>query len=331
MPDNNEVRSSHEVSVSSTDPGAVDSRPQIPARRGLEAARCVRRAGLRRLCEQAQGSAQTKIALIDGLVETNHPSLRHARFDIVEAGVRARHHSAAAAGHATFIASVLAGEGADFVGLCPRCPIVNIPAIDEEMLAGHLAARECARRLVEAINLAVTAGARIIQLSLALGFGDEREGRWIAEALTAAARTGVKIIMAASPRGLTRHNPLLWLDSVIPVIGADPQGKVVYDRRWGVAMAIRGLSAPGTDIPGAMLPAGSRLGSGSSFAACFVTATLALLRAAVPGAPLHAAALALFGDIAPPPHVFSTATPRHLNGDMSLSTLMRLMGGPYDR
>jgi hypothetical protein len=119
---------------------------------------------------------------------------------------------------------------------------------------------------------------------------------------------------------------LLWLRGVIPVTAADRRGVPLYDIRWGVAMALRGLSAPGADVPGAVLPEGIRLRGGSSFAACFVTATLALLYDAVPHATLDGAELALFGWPANRRTPFSSVFPSCLDGETSFRALMQLTG-----
>ncbi len=297
------------------------------ARWQAPAAWCVRRAGLSHLCAKTRGSPRTKIAIIDGSIETSHPNLKTARIEILEEYSKGTvGHSPAAAEHATFIASALAGNGPEVLGLCPRCPLLSIPAVDDDMLQGKISAAETARRLVGAIKLAVVNGATIIQISLEFGFGGGREGGWIAEALRAAACSGVIIILSAGGRTLGSQNPLLWVHGVIPVTATDRKGVPMYDMRWGVLMAVRGLSAPGADVPGAVLPEGVRLRSGSSFASCFVTATLALLTDAVPGATPREGAFALLGCAGNRSTSLTSAYPKPLDGDGTLRMMTQWKG-----
>ena len=238
----------------------------------------LRRAGLSSLAESSRGRPDVSIALVDGPVQTSHPTLADA--DIVVLEPERRKPSAAASAHATFVASILVG-GRGTVGLCQRCRLLSVPVVDGEMLAGGADAGEASARLGEAVAAARAGGAHVVLLGVELGGGPAASFHGFRGAVEAAARDGVRTVVPAGHRA-GPSVPALATPGVVPVALGDSQGLPHRAGTWGVELGRRGLLAPGIDLPGA-LP-GGRVGlrSGSSLAAALVAGAFALLRSLFP-------------------------------------------------
>lgn len=293
-----------------------------------DAVSCVRRGGMARLCSSTLGSRKTLIALVDGMPILNHPALRGAPVEIVP--VRSSSDdtaSEAANAHATFIASMFVGAQFGSLGLCPGCPLVAIAAVDESFLRPETNPLDVARRIVLGLLEAIRRNARIIQISLEFGFGSSPANRLVANAIKECVSRGAAVVLASGSGHLRLPSDLLWLPGVVPVCAADEAGEILCDERWGAMMALKGLAAPGTRVPGALLPDGTGLLGGSSYAASFVTATLALLMSVMPGVlPLEAASVLRHQrSIA-----ISVGHPVYLDADLSLSRLRLMKGVLHD-
>jgi hypothetical protein len=284
-----------------------------PLRWDEAGSRCVRAAGLVRLCGRTRGVGNLTIALIDGAVDARHGSLRDGHIKVID---RARTASSAATQHATFIASAFAGAEPACLGLVPVCRILSIGVVDEEMLQGTCPPRQTAGRLASAVDLASTQGASIIQISLTLRFL-AYEAHPLNDAVAAAVHRGAVIVVAAAESQFSLSNPLFWIPGVIPVFGADHAGFPLASWHGPVIPSVSSLLAPAIDIPGAVLPDGTGSRSGSSFAACFVTAAVALMCSALPGVAPRDAAIRLLGT----PGTFRRdAAPAVLDADSSFES-----------
>jgi hypothetical protein len=278
-----------------------------------------------RLCEIGCLPASTTIALVDGQPDLTHASLASASISVISVrGRGAASASAAAASHATFVASTLVGAAPDCLGLCEGCRVAVVAAVDQAMLAHDADPVREARRLADAILSAAAHNPSVIQLSLELGFASPRAAGIVEDALRSCHSKGIALVMAAGEGRLRAMNDLFAVPGVIPVTAARETSEAPYDERWGAAMAHRGLAAPGARIPGAQLPSGISLRSGSSYAASFVSAAIVRLMAAIPGlTPVRAAnALAL-----PRDRGLSAAAPQELDADRSLRVLEMQRGG----
>src|SRR4051812_10548437 len=117
-----------------------------------EARRCVRRAGMYRLCARTHGSAEAIIALVDGAPSIEHPALAGSQLQIVDAGAEfALSAEDEAAAHATFLASMFAGSREVCLGLCPRCRLLCLAAVDASLLRASAIPRIVAQRIAYAI------------------------------------------------------------------------------------------------------------------------------------------------------------------------------------
>jgi subtilisin family serine protease len=170
-----------------------------------------------------------------------------------------------------------------------ECSILNVGVVDDVMLGAAEPPRTSAARLADAVYLALGRRAGIIQISLDFAFLPH-EARSLIAAIDAAVRRGVLVIVAAGQRPFAAPNPLLSIGGVIPVSGEDRNGRPLHSLDRSAVLSVCGISAPAIDIPGAAVPMGTALRSGTSFAACFVTAAAALMCCAVPGMTARAAA-----------------------------------------
>ena len=147
--------------------------------------------------------------------------------------------------------------------------------------------------LAAALFECIAAGARVLNLSVALVSSSGKGERTLEEVLNHALSRGVLIIAAAGNQGticssvITRHP---W---VIPVAACDHRGRPLGASNLASSFGRRGLSAPGEQIT-SLAPAGTALTlSGTSFAVPFVTGAIALLWSAFPDAPAAAVKVAV--------------------------------------
>jgi subtilisin family serine protease len=242
--------------------------------------------GLNALMRISAGRPELAIGLIDGPVATAHADL--AGSSIRELRGKARRVDAkpnSIAGlHGTFIAGILlAKRGSSAPAICPACTLLAYqifanPPDNKDMPSatpGDLAA---------AILTCVGAGARILNMSLALMQSSAKGGRALEEALDQAAKKGVIIVAAAGNQGtvggtiITRHP---W---VISVAACDAQGRPTRESNLGHSMGRRGLMAPGDGITSLGANGQPVTLGGTSVAAPFVTGAIALLWSEFPAA-----------------------------------------------
>jgi subtilisin family serine protease len=140
------------------------------------------------------------------------------------------------------------------------------------------------QELAAAIIECIDAGARLINLSLALAHPSINGEQALDEALSQAVMRGVIVVAAAGNQGslgssaITRHH---W---VIPVVACDRAGRPMNESNLGGSIGRRGLSAPGDGVTS--LGAGGEpfTLSGTSVSAPFVTGAIALLWSEFPAA-----------------------------------------------
>lgn len=241
---------------------------------------------LQPIMDRTSGVPQVSIALIDGPVAVEHPGLAAATIRAIgDTGAACRGGSSVACQHGTFVAGVLvASRASGAAAICPGCTLLVRPIFTEASMARDRMPVATLDALADAIVDSVHAGARLVNVSAALGGPSGATGRRLLEALDHAAQRGAIVIVAAGNQALgssliTRHP---W---VVPVVACDPAGLPVADANVSHAIGRSGLRAPGVEIRS--LDAGGTLTtfSGTSAAAPFVTGTLALLWSLFPAAP----------------------------------------------
>jgi len=146
--------------------------------------------------------------------------------------------------------------------------------------------------LVDAVIDCVEAGARILNLSLALATPSPNAEPKLAQALDYAAAHGTLVVAAAGNQGTVGGSAITRHPWVIPVVACDLAGRPLAVSNLGSSIARRGLMAPGEAVT-SLGPNGQPFTSGGTSAATpFVTGTLALLLSMFPEASAAQAKLA---------------------------------------
>jgi subtilisin family serine protease len=138
--------------------------------------------------------------------------------------------------------------------------------------------------LTAAILACVEAGARILNLSLALTQSSSKGERALGEALDHAARRGVLIVAAAGNQGTIGSTIITAHPWVIPVAACDLRGRPLNESNLGRSIGRHGLMAPGDLITSLGAEGQSLTLGGTSVAAPFVTGAIALAWSAFPAA-----------------------------------------------
>jgi subtilisin family serine protease len=140
--------------------------------------------------------------------------------------------------------------------------------------------QEAAVAIVECIG----AGARIINLSLALIHTSTKGEQALEEALNQAVRRGAIVVAAAGNQGTLGSSPITRHPWVIPVVACDLFGRPLNESNLGGSIGRHGLTAPGDGITSLGAAGGSLTLGGTSVAVPFVSGAIALLWSEFPGA-----------------------------------------------
>lgn len=239
------------------------------------------------LMERTSGSPEVKIGLIDGPVATQHPDLavEYLREIPGNNGATCTQANSTACTHGTFVAGILtAKRNSSAPAICPNCTLLVRPIFAEVTSGREHMPSATPKELAAAIIECIDAGARVINLSLALAQPSTKGEQSLEEALNQAVRRGVIVAAAAGNQGtlgssaITRH---AW---VIPVVSCDLRGRPMSESNLGNSIGRRGLSAPGDDITSLGAEGQSLTFGGTSVAVPFVTGAIALLWSEFPSA-----------------------------------------------
>ena len=239
------------------------------------------------LMERTSGNPEVRIGLIDGPVVTQHADLEvnHLREIPGNNGATCTQANSAACLHGTFIAGILSAKrNSPAPAICPNCTLL-IRTIFTETTSGreHMPSAtplELAAAIIECID----AGARVINLSLALAQPSTKGEQALDEALNQALRRGVLIVAAAGNQGTLGSSAITRHPWVIPVMACDLRGRPMNESNLGSSIGKRGLSAPGDGITSLGSEGQSLTLGGTSVAVPFVTGAIALLWAEFPAA-----------------------------------------------
>ena len=124
----------------------------------------------------------------------------------------------------------------------------------------------------------------MLNVSAALAQPSTTAERALEEALEHAARRGVIVIVAAGNQGTLGSTAITRHPWVMPVVAYDLQGKPMGPSNLGSSIGRRGLGAPGDGITSLGTDGKPLTLWGTSAAAPFVTAAIALLWSAFPNA-----------------------------------------------
>jgi len=242
--------------------------------------------GLTPLMKLTSGRAEVIVALIDGPVQFSHPALAIANIREIPGplgGVCKRANSVACM-HGTFVAGILSAKrGSAAPAICPDCTLLVRPIFAEGSGTNGEMPSATPQELAAAIIDCIEGGAQVINLSAALAQPSSSGERKLEEALDYSARRGVIVVAAAGNQGTVGSSVITRHPWVIPVIACDLRGRPIGYSNFGNSIGRRGLSAPGDRISSLSANGHSPTFGGTSAAAPFVTATIALLRSEFPG------------------------------------------------
>jgi subtilisin family serine protease len=239
------------------------------------------------LMQRTSGSPEFRIGLIDGPVATRHPDLSSQRLvEIAGHGSGAcTQATSTACLHGTFIAGILSAKrDSPAPAICSDCTILIRPIFTERATGREQMPGTTPAELASAITECIDAGARIINLSLALVHPTGKGERTLAQALDQALRRGVFIIAAAGNQGTLGSSAITRHPWVIPVAACDLRGRPMRESNLGHSIGTRGLSAPGDAITSLSTEGAPLTLRGTSAAVPFVTGTIALLWSTFPKA-----------------------------------------------
>jgi subtilisin family serine protease len=239
----------------------------------------------------SSGHSDIKVGLIDGPVDITHSAFQTSNIKTVrDSQLNAcKNASSIACSHGTFVAGILcAKRGLPAPAICPSCHVILNPIFRENidntgyksMIFPSARAEELSNAIIETID----AGARIINLSLGLSTSSIRIYDRLQQAYDYSLEKGVIIVVAAGNQGYIGSISLIDHNWLIPVAACKEDGRLDPTSNFGPSIGIRGVMAPGINIP-STYPGGQYAHmSGTSFAAPFVTGSIALLWSIFPNA-----------------------------------------------
>jgi hypothetical protein len=239
------------------------------------------------LMERTSGSLETKVGLIDGPVDLGQNDLAVDHIQEIPGKLRGRcaRADSVACQHGTFVAGILFGKrGTVAPAICPGCSLLLRPIFTEEAAASGGMPSATPQELAAAILDCIEAGARIINLSLAVIRASSKGERELVESLDQARRRGVLVVAAAGNQGIVGSSVITRHPWVIPVAACDPQGRPNSQSNFARSLGRNGLLAPGEDITSLGTAGKPVTYGGTSVAAPFVSGTIALLWSEFPAA-----------------------------------------------
>ena len=249
---------------------------------------CLDLVELPRLMAITTGAPHVKVALIDGPVATDHPDLAAAAIQDVTLTTpgRCQTSSSFACMHGTVAAGILcARRGSRAPAICPNCTLLLRPIFSETARDGKPFIPTAApEELAVAIRECVDAGARVLNLSLALGQVRPIEERAVDDALGYASQRGSLVVAASGNQGSIGSSAITRHPWVIPVVAYDQRRKPLGLSNLAGSIGRGGIGAPGDNVVSLTASGKSMSAGGTSVAAPFVTGAIALLASEFPKA-----------------------------------------------
>lgn len=200
------------------------------------------------------------VAVIDTGVDVHHPYLKNRIVQAynVDEGNRDVQDLR---GHGTMVAGIIANCTPETVKIMP-IKVEN----------------EC-ESIVKAIEYAVKSGASVINISLSAEA--KQENRVVTEAVTEAVRQGCSVVVAAgNNRGDVKNYTPANADNAIVVTALNGNNVLYKESNHGKTVVV---SAPGTEIVSAIPSNDYGSNSGTSFAAPYAAAAVAMIQMDIPG------------------------------------------------
>jgi cyanobactin maturation PatA/PatG family protease len=229
--------------------------------------------GLRQLWEKTQGDPNVVVAVLDGLVDQNHPCFENASLTRLPSLVQGEANpQGEMSKHGTHVASLIFGQqGSPVEGIAPKCKGLIIPIFKDS--SRHVSQLDLARAIEQAVN----SGANIINISggQLTDFGEAES--WLTNAVEMCKANNVLIVAAAGNDGCECLNVPASIPTVLAVGATNEQGEPSAMSNWGQAYQEQGIMAPGENILGAKVGGGTVQLSGTSFSTPIVSGVAALL------------------------------------------------------
>lgn len=231
------------------------------------------------------GRPEIAVGLIDGPVAASHADLSDNIREVPGAVSACAQASSDACRHGTFVAGILcAKRGSAAPAVCPDCTLLIRPVFGESVAENLDSPSSEPEELATAILACIQAGARVINLSLALMHSSPQSKLALLQALDHAARQGVLIVAAAGNQGSVGGTVITAHPWVIPVGACDLSGKPLNESNLGHSIGRRGLLAPGKEVTSLGSEGRPLTLRGTSAAAPFVTGAIALIWSLIPAA-----------------------------------------------
>lgn len=237
--------------------------------------------------ERTQGERRVRVGLIDGPIVVDHPDLvsEHVHFLSSKGSGLSEPASGAARAHGTYVAGILSGRrGSVAPAICPGCTLLVRPIFLESTAGSVEMPSASPSVLADAIVDCVDAGAKILNLSVALSTPSANSQPKLEQALTYAGARGAVVVAAAGNQGAVAASAILRHPWVVPVASCDLAGRPMATSNLGSSIARRGLMAPGDAITSLALDGRYTVSGGTSAAVPFVSGTFALLFSLFPDA-----------------------------------------------
>lgn len=232
------------------------------------------------LMERTSGRCEIAIGLLDGPVAMTHPDLVGASLREIpgKQSDASAPVSSAAWLHGTFVAGILCAQrGSSAPAICPGCTLLVRPIFLETTSTSGQMPSATPEALAVAIIETIEAGARVLNLSVALAQPSTKSERALEEALDYAASRGVIPVAAAGNQGTLGSTAITRHPWVLPVGACDLQGRPMRASNLGSSLGRRGLMAPGEAITSLGANGPPLTIGGTSAATPFVTGAIALL------------------------------------------------------
>lgn len=247
--------------------------------------------GLQSLMSISNGDPSMVIGIIDGPIDLNHPAFQSSNIKTVRDSQfnACKNANSIACSHGTFVAGILsARRGLPAPAVCPGCQVIlnsifreNMDSTGEkDMIFPSVTAEELSDAIIETVD----AGARIVNLSLGLSNSSLIRYDTLQQAYDYSLQKGVIIVAAAGNHGHIGDISLINHNWPIPVAACNEDGRLDHTSNFGPSIGYRGVMAPGMNIR-STYPGGQYADmNGTSFAAPFVTGSIALLWSIFPDA-----------------------------------------------
>jgi len=211
-----------------------------------------------------------RMGMIDSAVDLTHPSLAKSR---VESRSFVNPSAKTPNFHGTAIASIIAGNTPDYLGLAPNAELFAADVFEEDPREGEIAST---LSLIKALDWLISSQVDVVNISLA-----GPPNRLLESALKRVAERGI-LIVAAAGNGGPGAEPMYpaAYPEVVAITAVDSRGRVFRLANRG---AYLDLAAPGVDLLHARAGGGYASSSGTSFAVPFAATAAARMLKLHPG------------------------------------------------